>query len=70
MAEQLRGPKWIHLIYSESELRGGAMTVSFEVPPLAGDALLTTFHPLLRIAEQAVLNPRPFQTDLVVAPPS
>jgi hypothetical protein len=29
--------------YSESELCGGAVTVSFEVPP----ALLTTLHPLL-----------------------
>jgi hypothetical protein len=34
--------------YSESELCGGAMMVPFfEVPPLASDALLTTFHPLL-----------------------
>jgi hypothetical protein len=33
--------------YSESELCGGAVTVSFEVPPLASDALLTTLHPLL-----------------------
>jgi hypothetical protein len=36
------------LHYSESELGGGAVTVSFfEVPPLASDALLTTLHPLL-----------------------
>jgi hypothetical protein len=34
--------------YSESELRGGAVTVSFfEVPPLVSDALVTTLHPLL-----------------------
>jgi hypothetical protein len=34
--------------YSESELCGGAVTVSlFEVPPLASDALLTTLHPFL-----------------------
>jgi hypothetical protein len=34
--------------YSELELCGGAVTVSFlEVPPLASDALLTTLHPLL-----------------------
>jgi hypothetical protein len=33
---------------SESELCGGAVTVSFfEIPPLASDALLTTLHPLL-----------------------
>jgi hypothetical protein len=33
---------------SESELSGGAVTVSFfEVPPLASDALLTTLHPVL-----------------------
>jgi hypothetical protein len=36
------------LYYSESELCGGAVTVSFfEVPPLANYALLTTLHPLL-----------------------
>jgi hypothetical protein len=34
--------------YSDSELRGGAVTVSFfEAPLLASDALLTTLHPLL-----------------------
>jgi hypothetical protein len=35
--------------YSESEICGGAVTVSvsFEVPPLASDALLTTLHPRL-----------------------
>jgi hypothetical protein len=49
--------------YSESELRGGAVTVVFEVLPVASDALLTTLHPLLeiatsfkRIVEQAVLT--------------
>jgi hypothetical protein len=33
--------------YSESELCGGAVTVSLEAPPLASDVLLTTLHPLL-----------------------
>jgi hypothetical protein len=34
--------------YSESELCGGAVTVSFfKVAPLASDILLTTLHPLL-----------------------
>jgi hypothetical protein len=35
--------------YSESELCGGAVTVSFslEVPPLESDALLKTLRPLL-----------------------
>jgi hypothetical protein len=34
--------------YSESELCGGAVTVSFsDVPPLASNALLDTLHPLL-----------------------
>jgi hypothetical protein len=33
--------------YSVSELCGGAVTVFFEVPPLASYALLTTLHPLL-----------------------
>jgi hypothetical protein len=49
MAEQ-RGPfeKFVDSsYYCESELCGGAMTVSFEVPPLASDAFLTTFHPIL-----------------------
>jgi hypothetical protein len=40
--------------YSESELCGGAVTVSFQVPPLASDALLTTLHPLLEIVLQTV----------------
>jgi hypothetical protein len=36
--------------YSESELCGGAVTVSFfEVPPLASGTLLTTLHPLLKM---------------------
>jgi hypothetical protein len=49
MAEQ-RGPfgKFVDSpYYSESELCGGAVTVFFEVPSLASDALLTTLHPLL-----------------------
>jgi hypothetical protein len=41
--------------YSESELCGGAETVSFfEVPPLASVALLTTLHPLLENVLQTV----------------
>jgi hypothetical protein len=43
------------LYYSESELYGGAVTVSFyEVRPLASDVLLTTLHPLLEIVLQTV----------------
>jgi hypothetical protein len=33
--------------YCEWELCGGAVTVSFEVPPLASDAFLTMLHPFL-----------------------
>jgi hypothetical protein len=41
--------------YSESELYGGAVTVSyFEVPPLASDALLTTLRPLLENVLQTI----------------
>jgi hypothetical protein len=41
--------------YSESELCGGAVTVSFsKVPPLASDALLTTLHTLLENVLQTV----------------
>jgi hypothetical protein len=41
--------------YSESELRGGVVTVFFlEVPPMASDALLTTLHPLLENVLQTV----------------
>jgi hypothetical protein len=40
--------------YSESELSGGAVTVFFELPPLASDALLTTLHPLLENVLQTV----------------
>jgi hypothetical protein len=41
--------------YSESELCGGAVTVSlFELPPLAGDTLLTTLHLLLENVLQTV----------------
>jgi len=72
MAEQLRGPfeKSVDSpYYSESRLRGGAVTVFFfEVLNLASDALLTTLHPLLqsfrRIVKQAVLSRRTFQTAL------
>jgi hypothetical protein len=51
MAEQLRRTfeKFLDsLYYSESELCGGTVEGLFsEIPPLAGDALLTTLHPLL-----------------------
>jgi hypothetical protein len=40
--------------YSEPELCGGAVTLVFEVPPLASDALLTTLHPLLENVLQTV----------------
>jgi hypothetical protein len=40
--------------YSESELCGGAVTVFFEIPPLASDTLLTTLHPLLENVLQTV----------------
>jgi hypothetical protein len=40
--------------YSESELCGGAVTDSFEIPPMARDALLTTLHPLLENVLQTV----------------
>jgi hypothetical protein len=40
--------------YSESELYGGAVTASFEVPPLGNDALFTTFHPVLENVLQTV----------------
>jgi hypothetical protein len=41
--------------YSDSELCGGAVTVSLsEVSPLATDALLTTLHPLLENVLQTV----------------
>jgi hypothetical protein len=40
---------------TESEICGGAVTVSFfEVPILASDALLTTLHPLLENVLQRV----------------
>jgi hypothetical protein len=48
--------------YSESELCGGAVTVSFfEVTPVARDALLTILHPLLENVLQTVC--RKFQED-------
>jgi hypothetical protein len=40
--------------YSKSEICGGAVTVSFKVPPLAGDALLTMLHPLLKNMLQTI----------------
>jgi hypothetical protein len=41
--------------YSESELCGGAVMVSFfEVPPLESNALLTTLHPLLKNMLQTI----------------
>jgi hypothetical protein len=43
--------------YSESELCGDAVTVSFfEVPPLESDVLLTALHPLLENVLQTVDN--------------
>jgi hypothetical protein len=56
---QLCGPfeKFVDSPYfSESELCGGAVTVSFSkyLPPLTNDALLTTLHPLLEIVLQTV----------------
>jgi hypothetical protein len=55
--------------YFDLELCGGAVMLSFKALPLAHDALLTMLHPLLksfrRIAEQAVLSPRTFQTALI-----
>jgi hypothetical protein len=53
----LRGPfkKFVDSpYYSESERCGGAVTVSFEVPPVASDALLATLHPLLENVLQTV----------------
>jgi hypothetical protein len=47
---QIRGPfeKLVDSpFYSESEICGGAVTVSFKIPPLAKDSLLTALHPLL-----------------------
>jgi hypothetical protein len=40
--------------YSELVICGGAVTVFFEVPPLARDALPTTLHPLLENVLQTV----------------
>jgi hypothetical protein len=42
------------LYYSESELCGGAVTVSFRSTSLGSDALLTTLHPLLENVLQTV----------------
>jgi hypothetical protein len=39
---------------SESKLCGGAVSLFFEVPPLASNALLTTLHPLLKNVLQTV----------------
>jgi hypothetical protein len=44
---------WDSTYYSKSEICGGAMTVSFEVPLFASDAL-TTLHPLLENVLQTV----------------
>jgi hypothetical protein len=40
--------------YFESEFCGGEVTVFFEVPPLASDALLTTLHLLLENMLQTI----------------
>jgi hypothetical protein len=54
----VRGPfeKYVDsLYYSESELGGGAVTVSFsKYLPWANDALLTTLHPILKNVLQTV----------------
>jgi hypothetical protein len=42
--------------YSESELCGGMVSLFFEVPPLASNALLTTLHPLLKNVLQIVCH--------------
>jgi hypothetical protein len=50
MAAQLRGlfEKFVDSpYYSESEICGGLVMVSFSKPPLASDTLLTTLQPLL-----------------------
>jgi hypothetical protein len=63
-ASEVRGPfeKFVDSHYSESELHGGAVMVSFfEVPRLASDALLTTLHPILENVLQTVC--RKFQED-------
>jgi hypothetical protein len=57
MAEQ-RGPFVDPPYYAESELRGGAVTVSFsEIPPLTSDELLITLHPLLENVNGGILAP-------------
>jgi hypothetical protein len=56
-ARIIRGPfaKFVDSpYYSGAELCGGAVTVSFKVPPSASDALLTTLHPLLENVLQIV----------------
>jgi hypothetical protein len=40
--------------YSESEVCGGVVTVFFEVPPLASNALHTTLHPLLENVNEVI----------------
>jgi hypothetical protein len=50
--------------YSESELCGGAVTVFFEVPPLARDALLTTLHPLLENVLHTVITSKFLASEL------
>jgi hypothetical protein len=74
MAKQLRGPfeKFVDSpYYSESELCGGAVTTSFSkyLPWQAMHFLQRSTHFWKRRRSNKV-NPRTFQTDLVVAPPS
>jgi hypothetical protein len=54
--QHVRGPfeKFVDSHHSDLKPCGGVVTVSFEVPPLASDALLTTFHPLLENVLQTV----------------
>jgi hypothetical protein len=58
MMEQLQGSfeKFVDSpYYTDLEVCGGAVTISvFEVPPLASDALLTTFHPLLENVNEVI----------------
>jgi hypothetical protein len=69
LSSYVRGPfeKFVDsLYYSESELCGGAVTVSFfEVPALASDALLTMLHPLLENVLQTVDH---FEISILGAP--
>jgi hypothetical protein len=40
--------------FSDSELCGGLVAFSFEVPPLANDSLLTTLHPLVENVNELI----------------